>query len=130
MATPAEGVRYWAPSSPGDLADRWTILQLKLRKAADDDKRAVCLRRLQELQLPVFDETTQGIVDALARINESLWDLENAVRAAIMKNDETGKFVRAARSIPLLNDTRNHLKARIDALMGYNDTQDVKLYAL
>jgi hypothetical protein len=126
-------IQYWAPSSPGDLADRWTILQLKLRKAADDDnKKAAVVRRMQELQIPAFDEPTMALVDALARINDALWDLEDTVRALIASEDQgpatSARFVRAARSIPLLNDLRNHIKARIDAMMGYADIQDPKLY--
>lgn len=124
--------KYWAPSSPGDLADRWTILQLKLLKAPDAEGRAVCERRLRELELPAFDGVTMGIVDALGRINATLWDLEDMVRQAMRDGDPSpaarDKFLQAARSIPILNDTRNHLKARIDELMGYADTQDVKFY--
>lgn len=126
--------QYWAPSSPGDLADRWTILNLKLARCPLDsqDKREACVRRLQELALPAFDEVTTGLVDALGRINETLWDLEDTVRALLALPDtpeHQSRFLRAARSIPILNDTRNHLKKRIDELMGYSDLQDVKVYA-
>jgi hypothetical protein len=131
MATKA--TTYWAPSSPGDLADRWTILQLKLRKARDEAARGACARRLQELHLPAYDETSMAIVEALGRVNEALWDLEDAVRALMASPDQgadtRAKFVQAARSIPVMNDTRNHLKRRIDQLMGYDDLQDVKLYS-
>ena len=74
-----------------------------------------------------------AVVDALGKVNEALWRLEDAVRALIAGEDQgphvTIQFVRAARSIPLLNDLRNHLKSRVDALMGYADAQDPKVYA-
>lgn len=126
------GVQYWAPSSPGDIADRWTILKLKVARCEDDVRRQACARRLQELVLPRFDETTTGVVNALGRINETLWDLENVVRAAMAQPntpDNQARFLRAARCIPLLNDTRNHLKKRIDEMSGFSDLQDVKLYS-
>lgn len=130
----AATTEYWAPSSPGDLADRWTILNLKLARCpeADAEKRAACARRLQELALPAFDRVTTGLVEALGRINESLWDLEDTVRSLLAQPDtppNRARFLRAARCIPILNDTRNHLKKRIDELMGYGDLQDVKVYA-
>ncbi|NBU17337.1 MAG: hypothetical protein EBS48_10090 [Actinobacteria bacterium] len=120
---------YWAPSSPGDLADRWTILTLKVQRASDDAKREAATRRLSELALPVYDDTSAAIVAALARVNERLWDLEDDVRRlmASSKADAEPAFVRVARAIPLLNDTRAHLKARIDELMGHG-THDVKMY--
>lgn len=125
------GVQYWAPSSPGDIADRWTILKLKVARCADADKRQACARRLEELVLPRFDETTTGVVNALGRINETLWDLEDAVRASMAQPntpENQARFLRAARCIPLLNDTRNHLKKRIDEMSGYTDLQDAKVY--
>lgn len=127
--------QYWAPSSPGDLADRWTILNLKLAKCpeADLEKRAACQRRLEELPVPAYDSVTTGIVQALARVNESLWELEDTVREVMALPDtpqQRARFLGAARCIPILNDTRNHLKKRIDELMGYTDVQDVKLYTV
>lgn len=125
-------VQYWAPSSPGDLADRWTILKLKERKAASESTRAAAARRLDELRLPTFDATVSALVDALSRINEALWHLEDRVRALMARPDPESQlaFMRAARGIPVLNDTRNHIKARIDSLMGYTDAQDPKAYSV
>lgn len=124
--------RYWAPSSPGDLADRWSILNLKLTRCPPEDetKRLACLRRLRELAVPEYDESASALVDALGRVNAALWDLEDTVRATMAAGDAHDRFVRAARCIPVLNDTRNHLKRRIDQLCGYDDLQDVKMYTL
>lgn len=122
--------RYWAPSSPGDLADRLTILKLKVARCppGEDVTRAVLTRRLAELTVPAFDAETLALVDALSRINEALWDLEDTVRATMAAGDAHDRFVHAARCIPILNDTRNHVKKRIDQMCGYHDVQDVKLY--
>lgn len=124
--------RYWAPSSPGDLADRWSILNLKLTRCPPEDEaaRSACMRRLRELAVPEYDESATALVDALGRVNAAIWDLEDTVRATMAAGDAHDRFVRAARCIPVLNDTRNHLKRRIDQLCGYDDLQDVKVYAM
>lgn len=122
---------YWLPSSPGDIADRWTILKLKMAKAASDEDLRVCARRLEEMRLPAYDETAMALVEALARVHARLWDLEDAVRALLPGLDTPegcGEFVAAARGIPLLNDVRAHLKRRIDECMGYTDVQDPKFH--
>lgn len=134
MSTTPSAEYYWAPSSPGDLADRWTILNLKLAQcpAADEAKRAACVRRLEELPVPAYDAVTMGVVEALGRVNQGLWTLEDTVRELLALPDtppNRARFLRAARCIPILNDTRNHLKKRVDELMGYADLQDVKVYA-
>lgn len=121
--------KYWVPSSPGDIADRWTILNLKVLRADTEAKRHIAIRRLQELVLPEYDDATTAIVDALAKINERLWDLEDEIRRLLAAGStKLDRFVEVARSIPLLNDTRAHLKGRIDEMMGHTDPQDVKVY--
>lgn len=122
---------HWAPSSPGDLADRWTILALKVVRAPDEAAREAATHRLQELCMPGYDDTSASVMDALGRINERLWDLQDEVRrlmAAPQTADVQARFLEAARSIPILSDTRAHLKSRIDQLMGHAGPRDVKMY--
>ncbi len=131
-APPAARVvpHYWAPSSPGDLADRWTILAIRVARAEDEAARQAATLRIQGLCMPGYDDTSASVMDALGRINERLWDLEDEVRrlaAAPQTADTQARFLQAARSIPILNDTRAHLKSRIDELMGHA-AQDVKMY--
>lgn len=120
---------YWAPSSPGDLADRYTILQLKVERADSDAKRRAALDVIRLLQLPEFDDTAAVLVDALARVNRRLWDLEDAVRRLMAHGNDGPEFVHAARGIPLLNDVRAHLKGRIDEAMGAGGVAEQKTYA-
>jgi hypothetical protein len=123
----AAGPAFWAPSSPGDLADRWTILSLKVARCDTEAKRDAAERLLGELRLPVYDSTCAALFDALGRVNEQLWDLEDTVRRHL--GDPYGaQFVEAARRVPVMNDTRAHLKARIDELMGHAQG-DVKSYS-
>ncbi len=131
-ATPAATTmpKFWMPCSPGDLADRWSILNLKLAKASTPEQREACQRLLHALPWPGFDETAMGVVHALQRVNQQLWDLEDDVRALMageQTDDAQRRFVEAARKIPLLNDTRAHLRTRIDELTGHTPG-DLKVY--
>lgn len=128
---PEERQRFWAPSSPGDLADRWTILRLKAHHAAEGEAREAALRRLAELQalMPEYDDAAVCCMEALAGVNERLWELEDRVRAMLDSTALVTEFAVETRKIPLLNDTRAHLKARIDQLCGYDGSFDPKTYS-
>ena len=120
---------YVAPSSPGDLADRWTIMKLKVVKAPTEEGRRAALKRLHDLPLPQWYPEASALVDVLGSVNERLWELEDRVRALIADPGyDRDDFIAAARTIPILNDVRAHLKGRIDLLMGC-EPADVKMYA-
>jgi len=118
MMTPQPN-EYWAPSSPGDLADRWTQLNLALLKAGTEAERRAAVCQLRRLRLPDFDDALVAIVDALGNVNERLWDLEADMRRLLTgpdTPDRRARLLEASRRLPLLKDTRAHLKARIDDL--------------
>ncbi len=121
------------PATPGEVADRRGILRLKLRAARTADERRAISAHLDALpsldSLVAFDDTARALVAALDRINERLWQLEDVVREImdVPGAEAADAFVRAARSVPIMNDTRNHIKRRIDAVMGW-PAMDVKMY--
>lgn len=120
---------YWLPSTPGEIADRWTILKLKLSRCDTHDAgaRESIAEEMRAMRIPAFDDDTLALVEALGRINERMWDLQASVRR-LMHADDQPEFLESARKLPLLNDTRAHIKSRIDQLMGY--TAVPKQYAL
>lgn len=123
----------FVPATPGDVADRRSILRLKLRAARSADESRVIAGHMDALpsldSLVAFDDTARALVAALDRINERLWQLEDVVRETMDApgTEAADAFVRASRSVPIMNDTRNHIKRRIDAVMGW-PTMDVKIY--
>lgn len=120
---------YWLPSTPGEIADRWTILKLKLRHVNDEAARQSITAEMRSMRMPAYDDYTLALVEALGKINERVWELQTTVRS-LMHDDKNPEFVETARKLPILNDTRAHLKARIDQHMGFDPAAVPKQYAL
>ena len=54
----------------------------------------------------------------LRSVNESLWDIEDAIREREHADDFGPEFVRLARSVYQTNDHRAELKRQINVLLG------------
>jgi hypothetical protein len=55
---------------------------------------------------------------ALKRVNERLWDVEDAIRDCDARGDFGDRFVELARSVYRLNDERARLKRAINIASG------------
>jgi hypothetical protein len=121
-----------APTSPGDVLDRLTILDLKVARIADPDRRRQASAHRHALREAWHE---QGLPDPtsfpehgeLAQINGELWDVEDALRAHERASTFDEAFVALARSVYRLNDARASAKARLDARLGAR-FGDVKSY--
>lgn len=107
------------PISPGELLDKLTILDIKLERIADSDK-AANVRRERRLLREVWrksgleNETTVVLRDQLKQVNESLWDIEDAIRDEERAGRFGERFVELARSVYRTNDERAALKKKIN----------------
>lgn len=120
--------------SPGELADRQSILELKLGHAACPRKRQVVQRQLEQVDA-ALQHVPLHLVEAhvvrLRQANARLWGLEDRVRALLPGLDAQAardEFVEVAADIPRSNDLRAECKARIDAALGHA-APEVKIYA-
>jgi hypothetical protein len=68
------------------------------------------------------------LMEALAGLNERLWDIEDALRAMEKAGDFGPDFVELARQVYLTNDRRAAAKAQINALLG-SDIAEQKSYS-
>jgi len=112
-----------APMAPGELIDRLSILQIKMQRVTDPTKLRTVRTELEQLQsvreraLPSSEQ-----LDELARelrgVNETLWQIEDDIRAADHSGDFGPKFIELARSVYHTNDRRADLKRRINLLLG------------
>jgi len=112
-----------APMAPGELIDRLSILQIKVQRVTDPIKLRTVRTELEQLlavrekALPSSDQ-----LDELARelrgVNETLWQIEDDIRAADQSGDFGPKFIELARSVYHTNDRRADLKRRINLLLG------------
>lgn len=121
------------PVSWGELLDKITILQIKNSRMTDAAKLANVRHELDLLSSVRDGESTwpEGLDDLVAdlrRINERLWDIEDAIRLCEKNRDFGAEFVALARAVYMTNDQRADLKYRINILMGSQVVEE-KSYA-
>ena len=120
------------PVSWGELLDKITILEIKAERIADPVRRANVETELRAL-LPARHglgceaADITGLVSQLKRVNERLWDIEDAIRLAEKDQDFGPRFVRLARDVYHTNDQRAVLKRRINDRLG-SDLVEEKSY--
>lgn len=108
------------PVSTGELVDKLTILELKLRNLTGE----ALAHSTQEHQL--LEGVFQGVCERvpgelhhqLRLVNSELWQVENAIRACDRRGDFGAAFIELARSIYRLNDRRAAIKRAINLASG------------
>lgn len=123
-----------APVSFGELIDKITILDIKNQHIEDSGKLSLVRHELELLEaiLKQAGVDRQGpfkeTIDALAKVNKTLWDIEDDIRDCERKKDFSEKFVELARSVYFTNDERSNLKLKLNRMFG-SDVIEVKSYA-
>lgn len=121
------------PISPGELLDKISILEIKSERIADPDKRHNVEREL-DLLTGLWHATALETAEVTARrtelkrINETLWDIEDAIRGCERDHEFSERFVELARSVYRTNDQRAEVKRQINRLLGSNIIEE-KSYA-
>ena len=111
------------PISPGELLDKITILRIKSQRMSDPAKVANVRAELRALE-----DTWEGSayakidivadVDALLRVNERLWVIEDDIRDKERAQAFDAEFIRLARAVYFENDERAAIKRRINTTLG------------
>jgi len=126
------GKELLIPVSPGELLDKLTILEIKLERIGDETKLAN-VRREHALLARVWRESgleEQGVRQlraGLRKVNEALWEIEDAIRDEEREGRFGDRFVELARSVYLRNDERAALKKRINEQLG-SEIREEKSY--
>jgi hypothetical protein len=112
-----------APVSYGELVDKVTILEIKSERIADSAKLANVRNELRLLtSLWKADPASATDIDAergeLKRINEALWDIEDAIRIKEREQCFDARFIELARSVYHTNDRRAAVKRAINLKLG------------
>jgi hypothetical protein len=105
------------PVSTGEVIDKITILQIKQERIADAAKHKNVTKELNQL-LSRIDVSEIAQFVELKKVNEQLWDVEDAIRVCEKKGQFDDEFVRLARSVYILNDQRAELKKQINLETG------------
>ena len=113
------------PVSAGELLDKKTILQIKRERIKDPAQLANIERELallESIARTSLAAAAPGAIEPLEAqlrtINETLWDLENTVRAFERSGLFDERFIAAARRIYAGNDRRAAVKRQINLLMN------------
>jgi len=125
--------RIEVPISVGELVDKVTILEIKSEKIPDAAKLANIRRELDALTAvlkPSLAATPAlaALKAELRTINETLWRIEDDIRACERQRDFGPSFVELARGVYRTNDRRAATKRKIDELTG-SELLEEKSYA-
>jgi len=111
------------PVSPGEVLDKITILEIKSERMTDPAKLANVrteLALLQETWAKAVqeDEVVRRLHDALKKINETLWVIEDDIRDKERVKEFDDRFIALARSVYFTNDRRSQVKKQLNLHLG------------
>jgi hypothetical protein len=120
------------PISWGELLDKITILEIKRARLSGLEAREHIdreYRLLGAVGAAAFAHTgVEPLVDALRRVNETLWNIEDAIREEDARARFGEKFIQLAQSVYRHNDERAAIKRQINVLLQ-SELVEEKSYA-
>ena len=106
--------------SNGEIVDKLTIIEIKLERIKDSEKRANL-----EKEFIVLDEAVSVIIkrsdplyQALYKVNTELWEIEDHIRELERNHNFDKDFIETARSVYFKNDLRSDIKRKINMSTG------------
>lgn len=122
-----------AEISYGEFIDKITILQIKSERISDKKKLVSIKKELSLLKKTLKRHINSNdelifLINKLKEINETLWDIEDAIRDKERLKLFDEEFILLARSVYITNDQRCKIKRAINTLLG-STIQEEKSYA-
>ena len=123
-------MKILAEISVGELFDKITILNIKLKKINDPEKLKNIKTELEVLieqsNKIILDnkEALNKNVQKLQEINEQLWDIENIKRECEANKDFGESFIKISRDVHFKNDIRASIKKEINLLSDSKITEE------
>jgi hypothetical protein len=128
-----------APISIGELIDKLTILQIKMKMITDAGKLKNVSEEFTQL-IQVFadnignnlneDDGLTELRNRLYDVNQELWHIEDFKRACERDQNFGEEFVQAARQVYLKNDLRADIKRQINSLTGSTIVEEKSYVAI
>jgi len=102
--------------SNGEIIDKLTIIQIKLKRIKDKAKQVNLQKEYNELIKASSSilNTSDPLYESLYDVNCELWDVEDHIRDLERKKDFGNDFISAARAVYIINDKRSELKREIN----------------
>ena len=120
-----------AEISLGELADKITILEIKMKKIVDKESLHILNKEYQSLKAIDLKDINldkyKQLFNELKSINEKLWDIENEKRLLEKNSDFGDKFIQVSRAVHFNNDKRAEIKLKINKSFGSN-IEEIKEY--
>jgi hypothetical protein len=121
--TMAKAATPHVPVSWGELIDKITILDIKRERLTDAAALANVGREwhaLHAMAAPVLaeNEAARTLLGKLKALNETLWEIEDRIRAKEAAAAFDAEFVALARSVYKRNDERAALKKQLNRALG------------
>jgi len=121
-----------APVSWGELIDKVTILEIKTRRLSDPAAVRNVQRELSLLEAEAAKAhgDVGALRNALAQVNETLWDIEDRIRDKEAARTFDAEFIELARSVYKTNDRRAAIKREINLALssGLIEEKSYKAY--
>jgi len=116
-------VEVSVPVSFGELLDKISILEIKSERMHDAGKLANVQHELAALQHtwnahPAAQIDIAHLCAELKTVNETLWDIEDAIRVKEKAQVFDAAFITLARSVYQRNDERARIKKQINLALG------------
>lgn len=111
------------PTSPGELLDKITILEIKMEQVSDEIKLKNIEYELTQLT-QIWNEHFSDNEDLyllkkeLRETNTNMWNIEDNIRIKESKKEFDDDFIELARSVYYQNDKRADTKKKINELLG------------
>ena len=116
------------PTSVGELYDKISILEIKAQRIEDAEKLAHVNKELSLLrEIAAQFPADAALYEELKKVNEALWDIEDAIRIEETNRRFGDEFIKLARSVYATNDRRAEIKRKIN-LASDSEIVEVKSY--
>jgi len=124
--------KIFAEISVGELLDKISILEIKLKNIKDEQKIKIISKELESLNYSLknnvhINDEIKSLYEDLKKINIKLWSIEDGKRDCERNGDFGEKFIQLARSVYIENDQRAKIKNKINKISGSN-ISEVKSY--
>ena len=128
---PREG-KILAEISVGDLLDKITILEIKKAHIKDTVSVDIIKKELKSLEDTLAHNISANqeldlLVSQLKEINQTLWNIEDDIRACEGNQNFGEEFISLARKVYFTNDKRAQVKKAINRLTNSN-IEEIKSY--
>lgn len=120
-------VHILTPTSPGELVDKITVLQIKKERIKHPERLANVLRELSALEKArekhfpkdkKFIKKITKLEASLKKSNEEMWDMGEKIRELGEAKNFNQEFNKVALGIHHANDRRAAAKKEINLLLG------------